>query len=42
MRTIKFDDTVDINLMKIGIIVERGFDNSKGMNYYKFYYSHKK
>lgn len=41
MRTIKFDDTVDINLMKIGII-RRGFDSSKGMIYYKFYFLHKK
>lgn len=38
VRTIKLDDTVEINLMKTGEFIERGFDEGRGLNYYKFYF----
>lgn len=42
VRTIKLDDTAEINLLKTGGFIERGFDESKGMNYYKLYFSKEK
>lgn len=42
VRTIKLDDTVEIHLMKTGNFIERGFDDSRGMNYYKLYFSKEK
>lgn len=42
MRTIKLDDTVEINLMKTGPFIERGYDEKRGMNYYKLYFSKEK
>lgn len=42
VRTIKLDDTVEISLMKTGNFIERGFDEGKGMNYYKLYFSKEK
>ena len=38
MRTIKLDDTVEINLMKTGPFIERGYDERRGMNYYKLFF----
>ncbi len=42
IRTIKLDDTVEINLIKTGNFIERGFDESRGMNYYKLFFSKEK
>lgn len=42
VRTIKLDDTAEINLLKTGRFIERGYDESKGMNYYKLYFSKEK
>ena len=42
VRTIKLDDTVEINLKKTGDFIERGFDENRGMNYYKLYFSKEK
>ena len=42
VRTIKLDDTVEISLMKTGNFIERGFDEGRGMNYYKLYFSKEK
>lgn len=42
LRTIKLDDTVEINLIKTGPFVERGYDEKRGMNYYKLYFSKEK
>ncbi len=42
VRTIKLDDTVEINLMRTGSFIERGYDEKRGMNYYKFYFSKEK
>ena len=42
VRTIKLDDTAEINLMKTGPFIERGFDEKRGMNYYKLYFSKEK
>lgn len=39
LRTIKLDDTVEINLIKTGPFIERGFDKKQGRYYYKFYFS---
>ena len=37
VRTIRLDDTAEINLLKTGGFIERGYDESWGMNYYKLY-----
>ena len=42
IRTIKLDDTAEINLMKTGSFIERGFDEGRGLNYYKLYFSKEK
>ena len=42
VRTIKLDDTAEINLLKTGGFIERGFDESEGLNYYKLYFSKEK
>lgn len=42
VRTIKLDDTAEINLLKTGGFIERGYDEGKGMNYYKLYFSKEK
>lgn len=41
-RRIKLDDTAEIHLMKTGSFLERGFDDEKGMYYYKLYFSKEK
>lgn len=41
-RRIKLDDTAEIHLMKTGNFLERGFDDEKGMYYYKLYFSKEK
>lgn len=38
LRTIKLDDTVEINLIKTGPFIERGYDENRGMKYYKLYF----
>ena len=35
VRTIRLDDIAEINLLKTGGFIERGYDESRGMNYYK-------
>lgn len=42
VRTIKLDDTAEINLLKTGGFIERGYDEARGMNYYKLYFSNEK
>lgn len=42
VRTIKLDDAVEINLIKSGSFIERGFDEDRGMHYYKLYFSNEK
>ena len=42
LRKIKLDDTVELCLMKTGDFIERGFDENKGRNYYKIYFSKEK
>lgn len=42
IRTIKLDDTVEINLIRTGDFIERGYDEGRGMNYYKLYFSKEK
>lgn len=42
LRKIKLDDTVELCLMKTGDFIERGFDEKKGRNYYKIYFSKEK
>lgn len=39
VRTIKLDDTAEINLMKTGEFIERGFDERRRLHYYKLYFS---
>lgn len=41
-RRIKLDDTAEIHLMRTGNFLERGFDDEKGMYYYKLYFSKEK
>lgn len=41
-RRIRLDDTAEIHLMKTGNFLERGFDDEKGMYYYKLYFSKEK
>lgn len=38
-RRIKLDDVAELYLMKTGDFLERGYDNSRGMNYYKIFFS---
>lgn len=38
-RKIKLDDTVELYLMKTGNFIERGFDDNRGLNYYKIFFS---
>ena len=42
IRTIKLDDSAEINLMKTGSFIERGYDQNRGLNYYKLYFSKEK
>lgn len=42
VRTIRLDDIAEINLLKTGGFIERGYDKSRGMNYYKLYFSKEK
>ena len=42
LRKIKLDDTVELCLMKTGNFIERGFDENKGRNYYKIYFTKEK
>ena len=42
LHKIKLDDTVELCLMKTGDFIERGFDEKKGRNYYKIYFSKEK
>lgn len=42
LRKIKLDDTVELCLMKTGNFIERGFDEHRGQNYYKIYFSKEK
>lgn len=37
-RKIKLDDTVEITLLKTGKFMERGYDETNRMNYYKFFF----
>lgn len=41
-RCIKLDDTAELHLYKTGNFIERGFDESKNMYYYKLYFSKEK
>lgn len=41
-RKIKLDDTVELFLMKTGNFIERGFDDNRGLNYYKIFFSKEK
>lgn len=41
-RRIKLDDTAEIHLMKTGNFIERGYDDDRGMYYYKLYFSKEK
>lgn len=41
-RRIKLDDTAEIHLMKTGNFVERGYDEDRGMYYYKLFFSKEK
>ena len=38
-RCIKLDDTAELHLYKTGSFIERGFDESKNMYYYKLFFS---
>lgn len=38
-RRIKLDDTAEIHLMKTGNFIERGYDEDRGMYYYKLFFS---
>lgn len=42
VRTIKLDDTAEINLLKTGSFIERGYDEGRGMNYYKLFFAKEK
>ena len=42
VRTIKLDDTVEIIFIKTCNYIERGFDESRGMNYYKLFFTKEK
>lgn len=42
VRTIRLDDIAEINLLKTGGFIERGYDKSRGMNYYKLYFREEK
>lgn len=42
VRTIRLDNTIEINLLKTGPFIERGYDEKMGMNYYKLYFSTEK
>lgn len=41
-RRIRLDDTAEIHLLKTGNFLERGFDDDRGMYYYKLYFSKEK
>ena len=41
-RRIKLDDTAEIHLMKTGNFIERGYDDGRGMYYYKLFFSKEK
>lgn len=41
-RKIKLDDTVELFLMKTGNFIERGFDDNRGLNYYKIFFAKEK
>ena len=42
LRKIKLDDTVELCLMKTGNFIERGYDERRGQNYYKIYFTKEK
>lgn len=39
LKRIKLDDTSEIYLLKSGPFIERGYDEEKGMRYYKLYFN---
>lgn len=41
-KRIKLDDTSEIYLLKTGAFIERGYDEEKGMKYYKLYFNEEK
>lgn len=41
-KRIKLDDTSEIYLLKTGSFIERGYDEEKGMRYYKLYFNEEK
>lgn len=42
VKRIKLDDTSEIYLLKTGRFIERGYDEDKGMRYYKLYFNEEK
>lgn len=42
IRKIKLDDTVELYLMKTGTFIERGFDEKRQKQFYKFYFDKEK
>ena len=42
LRTIRLDDSAEICLLKTGPFLERGFDEKRGMSYYKLFFSQEK
>lgn len=42
VKRIKLDDTSEIYLLKSGAFIERGYDDEKGMRYYKLYFNEEK
>lgn len=42
LQRILLDDVADIRIMRTGDFIERGYDDKKGLNYYKFYFSNEK
>lgn len=42
VRRIKLDDTSEIYLLKTGGFIERGYDDERGMRYYKLYFDEEK
>lgn len=41
-RRIKLDDTAEIHLLKTGGFIERGYDEERGMRYYKLFFNEEK
>lgn len=41
-RRIKLDDTAEIHLLKTGGFIERGYDEERGMKYYKLFFNEEK